>query len=189
MGEIHNDPDLRDIAEGMAEQARAYLTTTTQVASGAAPGAVLPLLLLALSDALAAGARLGAVGDVVPVERFEPDAGRDTDVDPLRTALARLFDGLDDYAEITDPLVGAEGGAASLSGDLACVAECLAKGLQHYDGGRELEGLWWWQFSYVSLWGERAASALRVLQLALAHLRLDVEDDVATEAEYDALQS
>ena len=67
MGEIHNDPDLRDIAEGMAEQARAYLTTTTQVASGAAPGAVLPLLLLALSDALAAGARLGAVGDVVPV--------------------------------------------------------------------------------------------------------------------------
>ncbi|CPU66767.1 Uncharacterised protein [Mycobacteroides abscessus] len=69
------------------------------------------------------------------------------------------------------------------------MAECLAKGLQHYDGGRELEGLWWWQFSYVSLWGERAASALRVLQLALAHLRLDVEDDVATEAEYDALQS
>jgi hypothetical protein len=85
--------------------------------------------------------------------------------------------------------VGAEVGAASLSGDLACVAECLAKGLQHYDGGRELEGLWWWQFSYVSLWGERAASALRVLQLALAHLRLDVEDDVAAEAEYDALQS
>ena len=34
-----------------------------------------------------------------------------------------------------------------------------------------------------------AASALRVLQLALAHLRLDVEDDVAAEAEYDALQS
>ncbi len=189
MGEIENDPDLREIAEGMAAQAHAFLTTATQVASGAAPGAVLPLLLLALSDALAAGARLGAMGDVVPVERFEPDAGRDTDVDPLRTALSQLFDGFDDYAEITDPLVGAEVGAASLSGDLACVAECLAKGLQHYDGGRELEGLWWWQFSYVSLWGERAASALRVLQLALAHLRLDVEDDVAAEAEYDALQS
>ncbi|MBM7821332.1 hypothetical protein JOE63_003809 [Cellulosimicrobium cellulans] len=189
MGEIESDPALREIAEGMAAQARAFLTTATQVASGAAPGAVLPLLLLALSDALAAGARLGAMGDVVPVERFEPDAGRDTDVDPLRTALSQLFDGFDDYAEITDPLVGAEVGAASLSGDLACVAECLAKGLQHYDGARELEGLWWWQFSYVSLWGERAASALRVLQLALAHLRLDVEDDVAAEAEYDALQS
>jgi len=189
MGEIEHDPELREIGDGVAGQARAYLTTTAQVAGGAAPGAVLPLLLLALSDVLAAGARLGAMGDVVPVERFEPDAGPDTDLDPLRTALSRLFDGFDDYAEITDPLVSAEAGTASLSGDLACVAECLAKGLQHYEAGRELEGLWWWQFSYVSLWGERAASALRVLQLALAHLRLDVEDDVATEAEYDALQS
>ncbi|MBD8079722.1 DUF5063 domain-containing protein [Cellulosimicrobium arenosum] len=189
MGEIENDPDLQEIAEGMAGQARAYLTTTTQVAAGAVPGAALPLLLLALSDVLAAGARLGAVGDVVPVERFEPDPGPDTDLDPLRTAFTRLFDGFDDYVEVTDPLVGPEIGAASLSGDLACVAECLAKGLQHYETGRELEGLWWWQFSYVSLWGERAASGLRVLQSALAHLRLDVEDDVATEAEYDALQT
>jgi len=33
MGEIENDPDLREIAEGMAAQARAFLTTATQVAS------------------------------------------------------------------------------------------------------------------------------------------------------------
>ncbi|WP_069386467.1 DUF5063 domain-containing protein [Cellulosimicrobium cellulans] len=189
MGEIEHDPDLREIAETMADQARAYLTTTTQVAGGAAQGAVLPLLLLALSDVLAAGARLGAMGDVVPVERFEPDAGPDTDLDPLRTALSRLFDGFDDYVEIADPLVGPDVASATLSGDLACVAEALAKGLQHYEAGREVEGLWWWQFSYVSLWGERAASALRVLQSALAHLRLDVEDDVAAEAEYDALHA
>ncbi|MBD5786106.1 DUF5063 domain-containing protein [Cellulosimicrobium terreum] len=189
MGEIENDPDLREIAEGMADQARAFLTTTAQVAAGAVPGAALPLLLLALSDVLAAGARLGAVADVVPAERFEPDPGPDTDLDPLRTALVHLFDGFDDYAEVADPLVGPEIAGASLSGDLACVAECLAKGLQHYESGHELEGLWWWQFSYVSLWGERAASGLRVLQSALAHLRLDVEDDVAAEAEYDALQS
>jgi hypothetical protein len=51
-----------------------------------------------------------------------------------------------------------------------------------------LEALWWWQFSYLSTWGERAASVLRTLQWLLAHLRLDVEDDVAAEAEYDALQ-
>ena len=35
---------------------------------------------------------------------------------------------------------------------------------------------------------ERAASAARVLQMILAHLRLDVDDDVAAEAEYEALQ-
>ena len=51
-----------------------------------------------------------------------------------------------------------------------------------------LEALWWWQFRYLSDWGERASSVLRTLQAILAHLRLDVEDDVAAEAEYDALQ-
>jgi hypothetical protein len=51
-----------------------------------------------------------------------------------------------------------------------------------------LEALWWWQFSYLSTWGERASSVLRTLQTLLAHLRLDVDDDVAAEAEYDALQ-
>ncbi|MNW67514.1 hypothetical protein D3C74_461060 [compost metagenome] len=86
-------------------------------------------------------------------------------------------------------MLGAVVGQAFVSGDIACIAEALAKGLQHYDSGQELEALWWWQFSYLSLWGERAASALRVLQMVLAHLRLDVEDDVAAEAEYDALQS
>ena len=34
-------------------------------------------MLLALSQLLLAGARLGAITDVVPSERFEPDAGPD----------------------------------------------------------------------------------------------------------------
>ena len=181
--------DLRAVAAAMSAQTRTFLTTTAEVASGAAPGAAIPLLLLATSDLLAAGARLGAMMDVVPDQRFEPDAGPETDLDPLRLALARLLDGLDDYPEIEDPVLGEVVGQASVSGDIACIAEALAKGLQHYDSGQELEALWWWQFSYLSLWGERAASALRVLQLVLAHLRLDVEDDVAAEAEYDALHA
>jgi hypothetical protein len=181
--------DLRSVAASMSAQARTFLTTTAEVASGAAPEAAIPLLLLATSDLLAAGARLGAMMDVVPDERFEPDAGPETDLDPLREGLAQLLDGLDDYPEIEDPVLGARVGQASVSGDIACIAEALAKGLQHYDSGHELEALWWWQFSYLSLWGERAASALRVLQLVLAHLRLDVEDDVAAEAEYDALHA
>ncbi|MFF2620706.1 DUF5063 domain-containing protein [Oerskovia turbata] len=181
--------DLRSVAASVSAQARTFLTTTAEVASGAAPEAAIPLLLLATSDLLAAGARLGAMMDVVPDQRFEPDAGPETDLDPLREGLARLLDGLDDYPEIEDPVLGAVVGQASVSGDIACIAEALAKGLQHYDSGQELEALWWWQFSYLSLWGERAASALRVLQLVLAHLRLDVEDDVAAEAEYDALHA
>ena len=181
--------DLRSVAASVSAQARMFLTTTAEVASGAAPEAAIPLLLLATSDMLAAGARLGAMMDVVPDQRFEPDAGPETDLDPLREALAQLLDGLDEYPEIVDPVLGAVVSQAYVSGDIACIAEALAKGLQHYDSGQELEALWWWQFSYLSLWGERAASALRVLQMVLAHLRLDVEDDVAAEAEYDALQS
>ncbi|GAA2243503.1 hypothetical protein GCM10010413_52960 [Promicromonospora sukumoe] len=189
MSEITPGSDLREVADQVSVQARTFLSTVTQVASGAMPGAELSLLVLATSDLLAAGARLAAIVDVVPKERYEPDAGPDTDLDPLREALSKMFDGFDDYTEVVDPVLGEDVGAASLSGDLACVAEALAKGLQHFDSGHELEALWWWQFSYFSLWGERAASALRVLQVLLAHLRLDVEDDVAAEAEYDALHS
>ncbi len=187
--EISADSELRDVAEQMSAQARTFLSTTSQVASGGFPGAELSLLILATSDLLAAGARLAAITDVVPVERFEPDAGRETDMDPLRTALARMFDGFDDYVEVTDPVLSADVAPATLSGDLACVADEIAKGLQHFDDGHELEGLWWWQFSYLSSWGERAASGLRVLQGVLGHLRLDVPDDVAAEAEYDALHA
>jgi hypothetical protein len=93
MGEIGADSEFRDVAEQMSAQARAFLSTTAQVASGAAPGAELSLLILATSDLLAAGARLAAIVDVVPKERFEPDAGPELDVDPLRDALAKMFDG------------------------------------------------------------------------------------------------
>lgn len=180
-------PDLEAVAESVSVQVRAFLSTAAEVASGAAPGAAIPLLILAVSDVLDAGARLGAMVDVVPPERFEPDAGPATDLDPLREGIARQFEGLDEYAEIIDPLFGVEVGALTISGEIACMVGPLADGLQHYDGGHPVEALWWWQFSYVSVWGERGASVLRVLLAMLAHSRLDVEDDVAAEAEYDAL--
>ena len=182
------DDDLRAIAEVMATESRSYLTTVTEVAAGANPEAALPLLLLAVSDLLAAGARLGATTDVVPVERFEPDVGPDPDVEPLRAGLANAFEGIDEYAEVVDPLLGAEVAAATVSGDLVAIAGAVVQGLRHHERGGVLEALWWWQFSYLSDWGERASSTLRTLQVILAHLRLDVADDVATEAEYDALQ-
>ncbi|WP_444664422.1 DUF5063 domain-containing protein [Cellulomonas sp. CW35] len=182
------DDDLRSIAEAMATESRSYLTTVTEVAAGANPEAGLPLLLLAVSDLLAVGARLGATTDVVPVERFEPDVGPDPDVEPLRAGLANAFEGIDEYVEVVDPLLGAEVAAATVSGDLVAIAGAVVQGLRHHERGGVLEALWWWQFSYLSDWGERASSTLRTLQVTLAHLRLDVDDDVATEAEYDALQ-
>ncbi|GEL93956.1 DUF5063 domain-containing protein [Cellulomonas composti] len=182
------DSDLTAIAEAMALETRAYLTTVTEVAAGTNPEAALPLLLLAVSDVIAAGARLGATQDVVPLERFEPDVGPDPDVEPLRAGLANAFEGIDEYVEVVDPLLGAEVGPATVSGDLVAIAGALAQGLRHHQTGGVLEALWWWQFSYLSDWGERASSLLRTLQVMLGHLRLDVEDDVAAEAEYDALQ-
>ena len=182
------DADLREIGEAVAGESRGFLTTVTEVAAGSAPEASLPLLLLALSDLLAAGARLGATTDVVPTSRFEPDVGPDADLEPLRTNLANLLDGIDEYVEVVDPLLGPEVEEATISGDLVAIVGALSQDLAHHERGHVLEALWWWQFSYLSDWGERAASTLRAIQTILAHVRLDVDDDVAAEAEYDALQ-
>lgn len=180
--------DLRAVADSMAHECRAFLSTITEVGAGSNPDAAIPLLLLAVSDVLAVGARLGAIVDVVPSERYEPDVGPDPDVDPLRVALSNALEGVDEYAEVVDPVLGAQVTTSTLSGDLVAVAGSLVQGLRHHERDHVLEALWWWQFSYLASWGERASSALRTLQTLLAHLRLDVEDDVAAEAEYDALQ-
>ncbi|WP_169166657.1 DUF5063 domain-containing protein [Cellulomonas taurus] len=180
--------DLLELAAATDTVARRFLSTVTEVGAGSNPDSAIPLLLLAVSDLLAVGARLGAIVDVVPAERFEPDVGPDPDVEPLRAALANALEGIDEYAEVVDPLMGAELTTSTVSGDLVAVAQSLAQGLRHAEAGGTLEALWWWQFSYLSVWGDRASSALRTLMSLLGHLRLDVDDDVAAEAEYDALQ-
>ncbi len=186
-GDPESSTDLSSLAELVARESRGFLSTVTEVAAGANPEAAIPLLLLAVSDILGAGARLGAMVDIVPAERFEPDLGPDADLDPLRAALENAFDGLDDYSEVVDPVLGAEVEMSTISGDVVLVAGALAQGLRHFEAGQELEALWWWQFSYLSAWGERATNVLRVLLSVLGHLRLDVDDDVAAAAEFDAL--
>ena len=179
--------ELTNLGDESAREARDYLSTVTEVASGASPDTAIPLLLLAVSQVLVAGARLGAITDVVPDERFEADPGPDTDVDPVRHGLAALLEGLDDYVHVVDPLVSAEVAKGSLSNDLAEVAAALTHGLQHFEAGRVSEALWWWQFSYLSSWGDSASRALRVLQAVLGHIRLDADSDTVAEAEFDAL--
>jgi hypothetical protein len=181
--------ELRRIGEETATDAEAFLDAVTEVAAGSSPDIAIPVLLLALSQSLLAGARLGAITDVVPSERFEPDAGPDPDVDPVRASLANVFEGLDEYADVVDPLTDGTVVQGSLSDDLADVAADLAHGLRHYRAGRIDEALWWWQFSYLSTWGVRATTALRVLQSTLGHLRLDVDADTVADAEFDALHS
>lgn len=179
--------DVFALAVETGGDARSYLAAVREVASGAEPESAIPLLLLALSQILVTGARLGAMVDIVPDERYESDPGPDEDIDPVRQGLANLLEGLDDYADLADPVISMEVTRGVLSNDIADIAADLMHGLQHLDEGRCAEALWWWQFSYLSSWGERAAAALRVLQTVLAHLRLDADDEVVADAEFDAL--
>lgn len=180
--------DVREVAAAFAPQAERFLQTCVDVATGVAPEAAIPLLLLATSDVLGAGARLGAMVDVVPPTRSEPDDGEETDVDPLRIGLALVLEGIDGYTEVVDPVLSDATGDAELSADLATVAAALGQGLQHYEAGHVVEALWWWQFSYLTSWGDRGASAVRVLALILGHLRTDVLDDPVVQAELEALE-
>ena len=108
-------------------------------------------------------------------------------ISDLRNDLAALLTGLDDYVEVVDPLTTTEIGSSQVSGDIADVAAALVHGLRHYADGELSEALWWWQFSYLSSWGARAGSALRVLQSVISHIRLDADEDVVAVAQFDAL--
>ena len=175
------------LADECATEARAWLSTIADIASGAAPESAIPLLLLTTSQIQLVGARLGAIADVVLEERFERDPGPDTELDPLHTALGRLLEGVDDYADVVDPVTSTQVTTGALSNDLAAIASALAHGLAHHDAGRPTEALWWWQYSYLADWGDRAAMAVRVLQTLLAHVRLDADPELVGEAEFDAL--
>lgn len=174
--------DLQALAGATAAEAERFLETVTQVAAGSNPDAAISLLLLAVSDITAAGARLGAVVDIVPAQRFEPDAGGEPDTGPLRLGLANALEGVDEYREVPDPLVDSVSVTATLSGDIADIALALRRGLQHHRAGDITEALWWWQFSYVASWGGEASAVLRALQSVVAHDRLDLEFDIEQEA-------
>lgn len=178
---------VSELAADCALGAGSYVDTIREIASGENAAAAIPMGLLALSQVLVMGARLGAIEDVVPADQFESDSGPDVDLDPLLEALREQFDGLDDYTDVVDPVTSTEVTAGSLAADLTEIASCLLHGLQHHQAGRDSEALWWWQFSYLSQWGVRAAMALRVLQTLLGHVRLDADDDVVADAEFDAL--
>jgi uncharacterized protein DUF5063 len=181
--------DLTDFALEIADQIESFLIALRELARGDRPEQAVSMLLLEVSQLLLAGGRLGAIADIVPEEEFEPDPGPDPDVDELRTALAKLLEPIDEYAEVFDPYgEQTEVVACRLSDDLSDVAADLLHGLQHHHAGRPIEALWWWQFSYLNHWGNHASTALRALQSVVAHVRLDAvmggpAEDVTGESE------
>lgn len=174
------DNDFEDFAQQIADAAESFLVALQAISQDEEAGSAVPLLLLEVSQALLAGARLGAQTDFTPKQEFQPDVGPDPDLDQMRLRLARLLDSVDTYVYNFDPydpeLVGAK-----LSDDLTSIATDLANGLRHFRDGNIDEALWWWQFSYVASWGNQASAVLRALQSVVAHDRLDQELDFESE--------
>jgi hypothetical protein len=188
MSEPDAAEEYADFAAEIADQIESFLVAVREIARAEDTGSTLSLLLLEVSQLALAGGRLGAISDVVPDERFEPDAGPDPDVEELRERLARLLAPVDDYVEIVDPMDPGRGaGGFLISDDLASIASDLLHGLAHYHEGRTLEALWWWQFSYLSSWGATCGGILRALHSLIAHTRLDQHADPVSEAEDELL--
>ena len=178
---VELDSDTEDFAQQIADQVESFLVALQAIARDEDGGRAISLLLLEVSQVLLAGARLGVQSDFTPAEEFQPDAGPDPDLDPMRLRLARLLDGVDMYAEVFDTYGEPEIVTAMLSDDLTSIATSLAHGLRHYRAGRIHEALWWWQFSYVASWGTEASGVLRALQSIVSHDRLDAEFEIEQE--------
>ena len=180
MTESDVGPELEDFAQQIADAVESFLVALQAMSREENPGAVVPLLLVEVSQVLFAGARLGAQRDFAPRLEYQPDVGPDPDLDEMRLRLARLLDSVDTYTYNFDPYVP-EIVQAQLSDDLTSMATDLANGLRHFRAGDVSEALWWWQFSYLASWGESASAALRALQSVVAHDRLDIEFESESE--------
>jgi hypothetical protein len=167
------DPE-DDFAVEISDQVTSFLIALKAVAAEGNPGTGISMLLLEISQLLLAGARLGAQVDFTPTTDYQPDIGPDPDLDELRLRLARLFGGVDTYSFVFDPY-DPEVVESQLSDDLTQIAADLENGLRHFALGNTAEALWWWQFSYVSSWGNLGGALLNALLSIVAHDRLDVE--------------
>jgi Domain of unknown function (DUF5063) len=174
------DAETEDFAQQIADQIESFLIALKAVAREPEGGGVISLLLLEVSQVLLAGARLGAQQDFTPIDQFQPDVGPDADLDAMRMRLADMLGNVDTYSFVFDPYVP-EVVESQLSDDLTQIASDLENGLRHFRSGRVLEALWWWQFSYVSSWGNLAGAALNALLSVVSHDRLDIDEDPDAE--------
>jgi hypothetical protein len=147
--------EWRPIADQIAANVKNFIDGVDALATTGGDETV-PMLLLEVSQILLAGAQLGASRDVI------------------RTGLARRLTAVDEYAEVFDPYKDTSCLPFRISDDVAAVAADLIHGLRHYQVGRSLEALWWWQYSYFNHWGTHGGAALRALHAVVAHASLDV---------------
>ncbi|HEX4064061.1 MAG TPA: DUF5063 domain-containing protein [Streptosporangiaceae bacterium] len=164
------------LADRIAANVQDFLDGIAALARGEGGEEAVPLLLLEVSQILLAGAQLGASRDVILPGNWEPSVGEDPDLDELRSGLAKGLRLCDEYAELFDPYADTKATPFRLSDDLAAVAADLVHGLKHYQAGRSLEAMWWWQYSYFNHWGTHGGAALRALHAVVAHARLDVAE-------------
>lgn len=172
------DAEFEEFAQQISDQVESFLVALQAITADADGSRGISLLLLEVSQVLLAGARLGVQTDFTPNEKYQPDAGPDPDLDEMRLRMARMFDGVDMYAEVFDTYGEPEIVVSMLSDDLTSIATSLAHGLRHFKAGRVDEALWWWQFSYVSTWGSEASGVLRALQSIVTHDRLDTDFEI-----------
>ncbi len=168
------DGETREFAQQIADQVESFLIALQAIAREGDVGRAISLLLLEISQVLLAGARLGAQRDFAPRAEYQPDVGPEPDIDEMRLRLAEMLDSIDTYGLVFDPYVP-ELVESQLSDDLTSIATDLENGLRHYRLGNVDEALWWWQFSYVSSWGNLAGAALNALLSVVAHDRLDAD--------------
>ncbi len=170
------DDTAESLAAEMAVIVESFVASVEQVAAGGLGDTAISLLLIQTSQLAAHGARLGALTDVVPEGRYEPDTGGEPEVDELRMRLSELFGHADNYHTVDDPYFPMpEIVESSLADDLSGIVNDLLHGWGHYRAGRPIEALWWWQYAYLSSWGEDVINAQGALRSLVAHLRLDLE--------------
>ena len=181
------DPGLEEFAGQIKDQVGSFLVAVQAIAREADGGRAISLLLLEMSQISLAGARLGAQVDFNPEGEYQPDVGPEPDLDGLRLRLAEILGEVDTYSFVFDPYVP-EIVESQLSDDIVSISTDLENGMRHYSAGNIGEALWWWQFSYVSSWGNLAGAALNALWSVVSHDRLDAEftgedEDVAVANE------
>ncbi len=174
------DDEATEFAQQIADSVESFLLALRAIAREATGGQAISLLLLEISQVLLAGARLGAQRDFTPRSEYQPDVGPEADLDELRLRLAKILGNVDTYSFVFDPYVP-DVVESQLSDDLTSIASDLENGLRHYRSGDVDEALWWWQFSYVSNWGNLAGAALNALLSVVSHDRLDVDYESETD--------
>jgi hypothetical protein len=190
MSSLNTAEDWNTLAERIGRHVRNYLSGLEAVARGEGGQKIVSLLLLEVSQILLAGAQLGASEDVILPDNWEPEIGDDPDLDAIRQGLAERLTLVDEYVEVFDPYKDTEPTSYRLSDDLVDVASDLIHGLRHYEKGRLLEALWWWQYSYLNHWGNHGGAALRALHAVVSGARLDVvvEEAAAQEAKQESVE-